>query len=553
MNTKPKAARFFLNPVQRPTPTGASGSEDMPFATNEDGFGSLSLTQAQSEPPEGARPEIDDSAIAAIAAEGLTGRQKRRARLLAQKHGLSFTSDLHAVYLLRETGLDPFKQSHTEPVPKNEPLYLTPVAKPTEVPSPGDTSRALTRLPGDQVNLPNTVRPINPPSPEKQAAVNQFAEIQRMQQDIVRRRRRRVALLFARLFVFVLLPTLFAGWYFYAVATPVYSTKTEFVIQSSEQSAGGGFRGLLAGTGFATSEDASAVQGYLQSREALLRLEQDLGFKAHFQNPDIDPLQRLAPDATFEDTYGVYQRFVKISHDPSEGLIRMEVMAIDPQTAAAWANQLIRYAEEQVDQLSSRMRTNQMADATAGYEDAQVKLAKAQRQMIELQEKFNVISSETELTLLTQQIAELESQLTREKLSLAQMEGNPNPSQARMEPIQRRIATLESEIAILRNRMTQGDASALSLADIRGELLLAQANVETRQLILNQTLQALEMARVEASRQVRYLSVSVNPTPPDEPAYPKAFENTLVTMLILMGIYLMVSMTAAILREQVSS
>jgi capsular polysaccharide transport system permease protein len=52
---------------------------------------------------------------------------------------------------------------------------------------------------------------------------------------------------------------------------------------------------------------------------------------------------------------------------------------------------------------------------------------------------------------------------------------------------------------------------------------------------------------------VRYLSLSVRPVPPDAPAYPRAFENTAVTMLIMLGIYLMVSMTAAILREQVSA
>ena len=43
------------------------------------------------------------------------------------------------------------------------------------------------------------------------------------------------------------------------------------------------------------------------------------------------------------------------------------------------------------------------------------------------------------------------------------------------------------------------------------------------------------------------------PTPTDAPAYPRAFENTMVTLLIMLGIYLMVSMTAAILREQVSA
>ena len=194
-----------------------------------------------------------------------------------------------------------------------------------------------------------------------------------------------------------------------------------------------------------------------------------------------------------------------------------------------------------------------MVDAQAGYEDAQTRLTEAQRHLITLQEDFKVLSSDTEVGLVTTQIATLEAQLTQDRLSLAQMESNETPNLARMEPLKLRITTLEEEIATLRSRMTEGGAGGASLAEVQGELLMAQADVQTRQMILAQAVQSVELARVEAARQVRYLSVSVNPTPPDEAAYPKAFENTMVTLLILLGIYLMVSMTAAILREQVSS
>jgi capsular polysaccharide transport system permease protein len=37
------------------------------------------------------------------------------------------------------------------------------------------------------------------------------------------------------------------------------------------------------------------------------------------------------------------------------------------------------------------------------------------------------------------------------------------------------------------------------------------------------------------------------------PSYPRAFENTAVALLIFAGIYLMMALTASILREQVSS
>jgi capsular polysaccharide transport system permease protein len=173
--------------------------------------------------------------------------------------------------------------------------------------------------------------------------------------------------------------------------------------------------------------------------------------------------------------------------------------------------------------------------------------------LIALQEKFKVLSTATELAMITGQISSLEAQLLQDRLSLSEMESNASPNQARMDPLKRRIASLTTEIADLRARMTEGSADAQSLARVQGELLVAEADVTTRQMILSQALTAMEVSRTEANRQVRYLSISVNPTVTDEPAYPRAFENTLVTMLILLGIYLMVSMTAAILREQVTA
>ncbi len=71
--------------------------------------------------------------------------------------------------------------------------------------------------------------------------------------------------------------------------------------------------------------------------------------------------------------------------------------------------------------------------------------------------------------------------------------------------------------------------------------------------MVQQALQQMEAARIEANQQVRYLSLSVHPVAPDEATYPRAFENTVLAFLIFSGIYLMISLTASILREQVSS
>lgn len=527
-------------PAARPKVVG----DDAFFpSANDDGFGSERFPTAQ--PVNPGTPEAAPVEIDAIRREGLTGRQLRMARRLAQKHNLPATSDFDAVRLLRAQGIDPFQP--------NSVLELVSAAGDGGLPPPPDGSRALTVTPGGNgIQLPQTIKPAQLPSTELRAEQAHLAEVIKIQQDIARRRRRRSMLLAARLFIFVLLPTIMAGIYFYTIATPIYAAKSEFVIQQAEPTAAG-LSGLLSKTPMATAQDSITVQGYLQSQDAMQRLEADNGFRAHFSDPSIDPIQRLAADSTETAMYKLYKKTVRIAYDPTEGVIKMEVKAASPEKAVEFSEALIGYAEEQVDNMTQRVREDQMKGARESYEDAERKYQEANVKVVQLQEKFKVLSSEVEISLITSQISQLDTQLTQDKLSLAQMEANQNPNKARMEPLQRRIATLEEQIAILRAKLTENDADGLSLAQVQSDLLVAQADAQTRQLLLAQSLQAMETARVEANRQTRYLSIGVHPVAPDEAAYPRAFENTAVVLLIFVGIYLMISMTVAILREQVSA
>lgn len=571
----PQPANAAPRPVPRPVPSlvtepslpdpsampmaaapGPSAARTRPqdealFAQTEDGFGAAPFPTAAAShadlvtgdsvtPISAASGNGNPSAdLDAIRREGLTGRQLRLARRMAQKYGLPATSDFDAVRLLRQAGLDPFRPNPVVDI----------VAEEDEAGSPGTGSTMP--VPAGQ-RLPQTIKPVKMPAAMDE--VNHAAELLKMQQDLMKRRRRRSLLLMARLFFFVLLPTFLAGFYYYRVATPLYATKTEFVIQVAQPpSSSGTSMGGLMNTPMANMQDSITVQGYLQSRDAMLRLDQDIGFREVFTDPSIDPIQRLEPDATNEAAYKIYQRNVRVSYDPTEGIIRMEVIAPDPQTSVRFSEALIGYAEEQVDQLTQRLREDAMRGARESYTEAEVALRDARQRAVQLQETFKVLSSDLEVNLITSQIGQLEGQLTADRLSLAQMESNENPNQARMDPLKRRIATLEQEITALRARLTEDDASGQSLARVQSELALAEADAETRQMMLAEALQAMETARIEANRQARYISLSVAPVAPDEATYPRAFENTVVAMLIFAGIYLLLSMTAAILREQVSA
>ena len=562
MTMKPKARKFR---VRRNSETST------PQASSSDGFGKDAF-------PGSAKAENDASSretgIAEVRREGLTGRQLRMARRMAQKHGMTPGSDFEAVWMLRAKGIDPFDRANmlelVEPKQKTAPTAKEPVQQKAKVPSKAqqlakiekttvlrsasklsETERATAsqgkamlpqKVDDPQKNLPGEHRP----------ETSHFSgEMQRIQKDIVRRRRRNLSFLFARLAVFVLLPTVLAFYYFAFIATPGYTTKSVFEVQQAEASSSQG--GLLGGTSFANSQDSIMVQDFLTSREALALLNEDHAYREHFSGDTVDFLQRLPDDASNEDVFSYYQKNVQVSYDQTEGVIRMEVTALSPESSKLFSEALIGYAEERVDQVTERKRGDQMQGARDSFDEAEAKMIAAQERVLELQEQLGVLDPASETSALMTQIGTFETQLAEKRLQLQQLLDNSQPNQARLAGVEGDIGRLENLIADLRLQMTEEGANQGSLASISAQLRMAEVDLETRTLIMQESLQQMEAARIEAMRQVRFLSLGVAPIPPDVPTSPKVFENTLITFFAFAAIYLLASLTIAVLREQVSS
>jgi capsular polysaccharide transport system permease protein len=361
--------------------------------------------------------------------------------------------------------------------------------------------------------------------------------------------------LFVRLIVFIFLPTALVGYYYYQIATPMYGTKSEFLIQTSDSggSSGGGLGGLLAGSGLASSQDSVTVQSYLTSREAMMRLDSEIGYKEAFSGETIDIIQRLPEGATNEKVYKVYEKNVKISYDPTEGIIKMEVIAPSPELSEAISDILITYAEERVDNLTQRLRKDQMQGAQEGYEKAERDMLAAEAEVLKLQEEMGVFDAGTDAALIQSQIGAYEGEIQVKSLALDQLLDNARPNKARVDGLRGDIRRLESLISNLREKLTQTQGESGSLAAMSGRFRIAQTNLETRMLMLQQALQQMENARIEANKQTRFLEQGVHPVAPDEPTDPKKFQDTLLAFIIFAGIYLIASITSSILREQVSS
>lgn len=465
----------------------------------------------------------------------VTPRELRRARRKARRLGMEPVDDHDAIRMLKERGIDHnADDSIMEMLPSNK--------QKTEQ--------------EDVVQLPAEAIQTGVAKPQDNTAfldeASRAFEIANIQKQLVKRRRRRLALLFLKLAFFIALPTFLVGHYYYNVASDMFETKSEFVIQKSESSAGGSLGGLFAGTGFATSQDSIAVQGYLTSREAMHELNEAEGFIAHFQEDGIDDIQRLEPDATDETAYKVYQKRVRVGFDPTEGIIRMEVVAATPEASQRFSQALISFAETRVDQLSARVRQDQMAGASAAYENAEKAVQRAQDTVLTLQQERGVLSAEAEISAQMSIINSLELEREAKLLDLAEMRANARPNETRISVLNAEIERLNARINELRDAMTQNTDSSTSLAKVTGELAVAEADLANRQLMLQTALQQVINAQIEADRQVRYLSLGVAPVAPDVASYPRKLENTILAFIIFSSIYILISLTVSILREQVS-
>ena len=463
------------------------------------------------------------------------------ARRTAQRHDLPATSDFDAVRLLRQAGIDPFQRSNLlELAPKSS-------GNPPPMAKSGRASRPqLPQRLGASENLPALITEDDP-------ALRRAREVERIQQSIIRRRQKKLTLLGLRLAFFVGLPTLLAGWYFYTVATPMYSTKSAFTIQqnSEQSSGGGGLMGMISGAGGSGLSDGSSVQSYLTSIEAMIRLDEDHDFIAHYSDPAIDPLARLKPDASNEEAFKVFKKSVKIGYDLTEGLVNMEVIAASPDASVEFSNALIRYAEERVSNITQRLRDDQMKGAIESFEEAQIARNEALDRLVTLQQELAVIDSKTAVASIQQQIMALEQEVDQMEKTLAIHLENAQPNASRVNALRTSIRINKDLIDAKQAELTQTTGGADSMASKNARMIVAEADYQTREMMVQAAVQSVEAARVAADRQARYLATSVAPVRPQDPSYPRKFENTLLSFLIFGGVYLIMSLTASILREQV--
>jgi capsular polysaccharide transport system permease protein len=306
---------------------------------------------------------------------------------------------------------------------------------------------------------------------------------------------------------------------------------------------------LIGGvTGGGAGRDTLAVRDYILSRDMLNLLENEHGFRKHFSTASIDWISRLPSQATLEDTYEYYEDVVRVDHDSTSGVLTLRVLGFHPTYSHEVSTAILGYSEKMVNQLSERARLDQTKLAQQELELAERRLSAARKQIVELQQKHSEFSPEASATGAMALRTQLQGQLATARAELMQAKAFMQPNAPRVIEAEARVQSLSAQVSG-ENRRLVNPTNEKGLSTTYAKFEAAMVEKEFAQSAYQSALTSLEMARIEGSRQHRYLATISRPSLADEETHPRRIRAVFTAFLLSMMLFGIISLMVATVRE----
>lgn len=361
--------------------------------------------------------------------------------------------------------------------------------------------------------------------------------------DLRKRRQRRTVL---RLGVGVVLPTLLAIIYYGVIAAPQFESVSAFTVRSADGGGGMGLEFFIASVpGSSAGADAMLAQEYILSRDMLAKLESDNDFVAHYRDHG-DFVSRLAADADAEERFEYYSEHVSVEHDSTSGVITLAVRGYSAAKAAELNEAMLRAAEALVNELNERSRRDRIDLAQRQLAAEETRLVAARAALVAFQAEHDEINPlESAAAVLTVR-SQLEGELASARAELIALRRTLQPNAPEVLSLRGRITALQAQVDSQTARLSNGETGFAATIAAFEPLMVEK---EFAQQAYQSALAALEMARVEADRQNRYVVSVARPSVPDAPTHPDEVRGVLTVTVICFMLLGVGSLLLASVRE----
>lgn len=351
---------------------------------------------------------------------------------------------------------------------------------------------------------------------------------------------------YARLFrhrfflLFVVLPVVLVGAYYYLVSADQYLSEAHFVVVSGSSQASKSTAQALD-TSAQGSDDMQtlSVLDFLQSREAADELRKRLDVVKIYRRPWLDIPARIGAHPSLEDVYKYlfgFGQMVSPYYDFTSGVGVVKVYAFSAEDSHAVAATLLDLGDKMVARINQRAEDDALRVARAEVSRAQQRLLAVDAKVTAFRLKQQNLDFDKSAGAVTDVIGKLEQDLASARADLTQQGTYLKPDSPAFREQQSRVAALQSQIVTQQARLTGPSGAMAPQLAVYQQLMLDQdfANKD-----LEAALQAMEDAYLAAAKQHLFVVHTVEPGIPEEAEYPRRLFiilSVLVTLLVAYGV-----------------
>jgi len=348
-------------------------------------------------------------------------------------------------------------------------------------------------------------------------------------------------------FTLIIMASLVILWYFISIASPRYAAQSQFVVKqagSSELPISG-----LASLGAIspTTKDSLIIKRFIESREMAMALDAAIGIRTHYQRTEWDWFSRLAIDATTEDFIEYYQQHIHVFHDEMSDVVQIEVQAFTPEFALSIGDTMLDISESFINALGNKMIEEQVAFAQQEVERKYNEFKSQQQQLLEFQGDKQLFSPEEESGALLTAINQLQAELIKSEARYKELSSVMRRTAPEVKAQKNLINSLKSQLAEERKNLISEKESGLGKANLDYQEI--QLNAKLAADLYASSLVSLESVRAEAYRKLKHLLIVEHPALPEDESYPRRWYNITTWFLLLIIVYLISKLIAAIIME----
>lgn len=321
---------------------------------------------------------------------------------------------------------------------------------------------------------------------------------------------------------FVLLPFVLITFYFLLFASDRFVSGAGFAVRSMSSQSGTDLLGSVTGLGSSSSSksDSYLVVKFLESRDLLQSLIDETDFLQIYGSHTIDSISRIPEDFTIEERLKSWKRYITASFDPSSGIISFEVQAFHPEDSYLIATKILEQVKVLTNELSEQARKDSMYYAEEDLALAEARLLEARTNLKLFRKNTNSVDLSASAMSQIQLLANLEKELIEIKARIEVLKESLNENAPSINALERKAEALEFQISEKNGGLKiTGQSNELS------SLLANQEELQTEKTFAEASyasaMASLESARMEASRNQRYLAIYTHPSLPEYPIYPK--------------------------------